>query len=165
MFDDLAIKGVSNLIVDLRDNRGGRDDYALYLLSYLAKAPFHYHLSLKAATDHFTFLSYTNQEEALNPLMSQIVTKGSTGSFILRNTHPTLNIKYPEANRFTGKIYFITNGNTFSAAADFAAIANELKLGEFIGEETGGASEGNTSNGNINPAKFRNKDRYSNFSD
>jgi hypothetical protein len=43
----------------------------------------------------------------------------------------------------------LINGKTFSTAADFAALAREYQLGMFVGEETGGTFEGNTSNGEI----------------
>jgi C-terminal processing protease CtpA/Prc len=81
--------------------------------------------------------------------MQQIVQKDAAGNFMLKQTHPTLKLTTPKANSFTGKVYFLIDGETFSAAADFAALAKELKLGVFIGEETGGAAEGNTSNGEI----------------
>src|SRR5690606_11576803 len=119
------------------------------LLQYLTDAPFHYQLSLYASTDHFSFLSYTDQDESLNSLMAKIVAKDSTGDYRLQDTHPTLNLNYPNPAFFTGKILFLINGNTFSAAADFAALSKELDVGEFIGEETGGTAEGNTSNGEI----------------
>jgi hypothetical protein len=148
-FRDIKQKKVANLIIDLRGNEGGRDDYAMCLLSFLAKAPFKYHQSLQAATQRFSFISYSDQPESFNAQMAQVVKQDSMGHFMIQETHPTLRLTSPKADAFAGKIYFIIDGNTFSAAADFAALAKEQDLGKFIGEETGGAAEGNTSNGEI----------------
>ncbi|MDJ1498426.1 S41 family peptidase [Cytophagaceae bacterium DM2B3-1] len=150
IFDQLRKRKVKNLIIDLRGNEGGRDDYGMYLLSFLVKSPFTYQLSLQAATNHYSFLSHTNQHSSFNTVMEQIVKKDADGNFMLSKTHPTLQLTLPSAkNLFTGKLFFLIDGETFSAAADFAALARELKLGVFIGEETAGAAEGNTSNGEI----------------
>jgi hypothetical protein len=65
-FRDIRQKKIANLIIDLRGNEGGRDDDALYLLSFLAKTPFRYHQSLQAATHRFSFLSYSDQPESFN---------------------------------------------------------------------------------------------------
>lgn len=147
-FQMILEKNVSHLVIDLKNNEGGRDDYAMYLLSFLTNQPFHYHRSLQAANNHFSFLEHTNQSESLNSLMYEIVIEDSLGNYMLQNTHPTLQVQ-ESSKGFSGKLFFITNGNTFSAAADFAALCKEFDLGIFVGEETGGAFEGNTSNGEI----------------
>lgn len=148
-FTEMNKQGIRNLVLDLRDYQGGRDDYALFLLGYLLNQPFQYHVSLRAATNHFTFLKYTQQGETFNQRMGAIVKKDSAGQFMLQGPHPTLGLHQLNATRFAGKVYVLINGNTFSAAADFAAIAQEHKRGVFTGQETGGAARGNTSNGEL----------------
>jgi hypothetical protein len=51
----------------------------------------------------------------------------------------------PATAPFLGKVYFLINGNSFSATAEFCAVARSERRGEFIGEETGGGYYGNTS--------------------
>jgi C-terminal processing protease CtpA/Prc len=46
---------------------------------------------------------------------------------------------------FSGPVYFLINGFSFSATAEFSAVARSEKRGVFIGEETGGGYYGNTS--------------------
>jgi C-terminal processing protease CtpA/Prc len=140
---------VANLIIDLRDNSGGRDDYAVYLYSFLAKHRFAYHISAHASTDKFSFLSHTDQDDSLNLTMQRITAKDSLGRYILRNSHQTLGRHEPSQPTYRGQVYFLINGGTFSAASDFAAICRQDQLGIFIGEETGGAAIGNTSNGEL----------------
>jgi hypothetical protein len=107
------------------------------VLSFLAKTPFKYQLSLQAATNHYSFISYTNQPSSFNSLMEQMVQKEADGNFTLSKTHPALQLSTPRANPFTGNVFFLIDGKIFSTAADFAALARKLKLGVFIGEEIG----------------------------
>ena len=51
----------------------------------------------------------------------------------------------PLKNHFDGAVYVLIDGGSFSAAADFPATAAFHKRATFIGEETGGAAEGNNS--------------------
>jgi C-terminal processing protease CtpA/Prc len=76
-FRDIQRKKIANLIIDLRGNEGGRDDYAMYLLSFLAKTPFRYHQSLQSATHRFSFISYSDQQESFNTRMAQMVKQDS----------------------------------------------------------------------------------------
>jgi C-terminal processing protease CtpA/Prc len=148
-FTTIERDNVDNLIIDLRDNSGGRDDYAVYLYSFLAKQRFAYHTSLYASTDNFSFLSYTDQDSSLNLTMQKITAKDSLDRFVLRNSHPTLGEHETSQPVYRGNVYFFINGTTFSAASDFAAICQQNQIGTFIGEETGGAAIGNTSNGDL----------------
>jgi len=51
----------------------------------------------------------------------------------------------PKENSYSGKVYFLMNGRSFSATAEFSAIARSNQRGLFIGEETGGTYCGDTS--------------------
>lgn len=148
-FIDISKNKIQHLIIDIRGNSGGRDDYALFLYSFLAKEAFSYHTSLQAATNTFSFLSYTNQDSSLNQTMKEIVHLDTLGRFLLRSSHPTLGVHEKKNPGYPGDVYFLINGETFSAAADFAAVSRENERGLFIGEETGGAAVGNTSNGEL----------------
>lgn len=148
-FTAISQSNIDHLIIDLRGNSGGRDDYAVYLYSFLTKENFMYHSLLHSSTDNFTFLSYTNQDSSLNRIMQEITQPDSLGRFILRNSHPTLGLHKNRLPNYGGKVYFLIDGNTFSAASDFAAICQQNQVGVFIGEETGGTAIGNTSNGEL----------------
>ena len=51
----------------------------------------------------------------------------------------------PAPNNYTGKVYILINGLCASSCADIAAILSYNKKAVFIGEETGGGFQGNTS--------------------
>ncbi|MCF6407830.1 S41 family peptidase [Chitinophaga filiformis] len=105
---------VQKLIIDLRDNGGGRDGYGVMLYSYLTKQAFPYY-------------SYLEKNK-----------KKLSGK-------PGLGKQQPAAISYSGAVWVLTGGNTFSAAAEFCAVAYSNHRGTFIGEETGGGYEGNHS--------------------
>ncbi len=50
--------------------------------------------------------------------------------------------KVQKKNGYRGKLYVLTNGNTFSASVIVAAYLKKQQRATFIGEETGGTEEG-----------------------
>ncbi|WP_336516829.1 S41 family peptidase [Pollutibacter soli] len=125
-FSEINRRSVSNLIIDLRGNAGGTDTYGALLYSYLADKPFKYFLSVETTTKKFTL--------AENELLGK---------------------QHPQPGAFRGDVYFLVNGLSFSTTADFCAIARGNNRGVFVGEETGGAYNGNTS-GRVNQLQLRN---------
>jgi hypothetical protein len=115
-FEEIHQKNVKGLIIDLRDNNGGRDEYGSKLYSYLTDKPFKYYTSLQSTTKEFTSEYHTN-----------------------------LAIQKPSKDNYKGKVYFLINGLSFSTTAEFCSIAKSNERGKFIGEETGGGYYGNTS--------------------
>lgn len=115
-FTNIGRRQCSTLIIDLRNNGGGRDGNGAALFSHLTDKPFFYYASLESV-----------QRKALI------------------GEHPQLRVQQPAATSFPGRVYFLINGNSFSATAEFASVARSGKRGLFIGEETGGGYYGNTS--------------------
>lgn len=115
-FKEINSKRISNLIIDLRGNAGGADEYGALLYSYLANKPFKYFSTIESTTSKIQ----------------------------LKENH-LLGIQQPQNNSFTGKVSFLINGLCFSTTADFCSIAKSNNRGKFIGEETGGGYYGNTS--------------------
>jgi len=65
--------------------------------------------------------------------------------FAADDNHPNLKSQQPKQNSYAGKVYILADGRSFSAAAEFSAIARSNKRALFIGEEVGGGYYGNTS--------------------
>lgn len=141
----LAIKknAVSTLIIDLRNNEGGVEEYGGYLYSYLATAPFHYYKKIRVARNTASSVKqYTwfpqGYEQAL-PMIRQ-----KDGEY-LWPMQEYLAEKPAKENAFGGKVLILINGSSFSVTAEFAAVAKTYDRALFIGEETGGAYEGDNS--------------------
>jgi C-terminal processing protease CtpA/Prc len=67
------------------------------------------------------------------------------GFFILPKLHPGVGVQTPADAPFSGRLFVLIDGGTFSTAADVCAHLRSSTKAVFIGEETGGAFEGNTS--------------------
>ncbi len=148
-FEQVDKTGIENLIIDLRNNEGGRDEYGLLLFSYLFNEPFKYYKNLVVATADTTLLNRLNFGDvpfnsAIPDYISNI--NEENGSYFY-TTHANLGLHQPKEHSFKGHLYVLINGGTFSTAAEFAAIAQNSKRGIFIGEETGGGYYGNCSLG------------------
>ena len=115
-FKEIDSKKATKLIIDLRKNAGGTDAYGALLYSYLTSKPFKYFLSVESTTNKISL-----------------------------KDNSLLGLQQPQNNPFTGEVYFLTSGLSFSTTADFCSIAKSNNRGKFIGEETGGGYYGNTS--------------------
>jgi hypothetical protein len=144
IFRDIKERKVTNLIIDLGDNGGGRDLYGSLLYSYLADKPFRYYSSLVAATDSLPFEDLQSANSSFN-LKPSLLRKTSYGYILKRKAHSNLGMLKPQSEHFDGKVFILTNGLTYSTAAELCACARIHKRAIFIGEETGGALDGNTS--------------------
>jgi len=130
---------VKNLIIDLRRNRGGWDNQAEELFTYLIDTPAYYYRSFHAVTNSSDFLQFSSvsKEELMN--IKNELTPEADGTFTVKEEYnATLLLQQPQPNRFKGKIYFLVDGVSGSTAAEFIAVAHSNRLGIFIGEECAG---------------------------
>ena len=148
-FAQLANKPTKNLIIDLRNNQGGRDDYGALLYTYLADKPFRYYQRISVGSTDTAMLNRLSFGEmpltkALPEYLSHVQKRDGLHGY---TAHANLAIQQPQPNRFTGRVYILINGGTFSSASEFTAIARSNRRALFIGQETGGGYYGNNSLG------------------
>lgn len=147
-FKTLHDKGTKMLIVDLRGNGGGVDEYGALFVSELTDKPFKYFERIQMKTYTPTFSQYvggdpTAQQKAA---FAKGVVPNPEGGFLLTSAmHPCLKEQQPAGHPFLGKVFVLIDGGTFSSAADVAAFIHHLKRATFIGDETGGGYYGNNS--------------------
>lgn len=109
VFEKIHASGVQHLIIDLRNNNGGRNEFA------------------------DEFLPFVQQTEADPFLKKSVSWKNKV------KTYP-----FPKKNKkvYSGKIYVLINGMTYSAGATLARYLKEYGNAITIGEESGSRYEG-----------------------
>jgi hypothetical protein len=143
-FDTMQTRGVNDLVIDLRNNGGGDDDNGWFLYSFLTDSAFRYYDRVEVANNkRLSFLRYTRQMRGFN-FFHLLVKQDSNGHFIWTHGGYT-KIHKPARSCYRGKVFILINGASFSATAEFSAVARYHDRVIFVGEETGGAYEGNNS--------------------
>lgn len=150
VFEDLKSKKVQTLILDLRNNPGGRVVDAVDLYSYLTSGEFQMlqPAQVVSKTSLWKLGMFDRIPKILYPLaaigypfymgFSTIRTKKNddgTFTYSLVGAQKRQN----NVNFFSGKIYVLINGNSFSAACLVSSALKANKEVTFVGEETGGA--------------------------
>ncbi len=127
-FSDLGRRGVQHLILDLRGNGGGSDNYGAELVSYLLDKPYGYFERIVVTDDYDGYGGIEDRD----------------GERFVTN-HRGLSRWEPAKHHYDGDLYVLVDGGSFSTCADVASVlkANGREL--IIGAETGGGARGNTS--------------------
>jgi C-terminal processing protease CtpA/Prc len=136
-------KNARTLILDLRGNGGGDDMYGAALVSHLTSAPFRYFNKIQMRTIRPSFGEWSDGRT--NALRKGTIADPMDRYLVTVAIHAGVAIQQPSAITFKGRLFVLTDGYTFSTAADAAAVIRQVTAAVFIGEETGGGAEGNTS--------------------
>lgn len=140
-FRTIKEKNIQHLVVDLRANGGGRSDASLNLMSYLLDSNYVVYDTIDAVRRHPSFNAYYGGKllrfAARNFWSRKISSDRIRNRSTAKVLHP--NRKYG----FKGKVYLLTNGGSFSAAAIFSSIIQHYNpRAVSIGRETGGGQYG-----------------------
>src|SRR5262249_49790387 len=65
-FRRIRESGAGALVIDVRDNGGGRDQYGSLLFSHLTADEFRYYDALETRTNKITFLAHTSADASMN---------------------------------------------------------------------------------------------------
>ena len=145
VFREVKEDGTQSLVLDLRGNGGGDDDYGSLLCQYLISTEFKYFDRMEAISKRYDYKKYSNNK-SLNLLAAYALRKDRVKSGLYTyNKAKGLKTQQPKKDVFQGQLLVLTNGGTFSTSADVAAILHANDRGEFIGEEVGGGYYGNNS--------------------
>jgi hypothetical protein len=145
VFTVLNANHTENLILDLRNNEGG-DGTGEKLLTYLLTKPYkHFESTEVKFTGYPPVADYLENGKDVF-FADSLVDKTTTGMYRLKKAYmPLLEEQQPDKNHYKGKLYVLINGASGSMAAVVVSFLKGNRRGIFIGEESGGTMEGNTS--------------------
>jgi len=126
-FDNVFAKGHENIIIDLRNNTGGRITYLLQLLAHIQQNK--------------------DKQEMLRRTYYPTFSRN-------KKTKDSKTFK-AEDPRFTGQVYVINNGGSYSASITFTSFAKELANVITVGDVSGGRYNGTTA-GSFKVLKLKN---------
>ena len=135
-FREVKRQNIQNLVVDMQGNGGGIVLNSARLLRYWMPGSFAImeHEEMKRAA-RAEFVTRWNPLSALNFSMRYRPT--SAGGFVTRSARHRYQPRHRTA--FTGNLYFLMNGASFSATTSVLAKTLDAGMGTFIGEASGSA--------------------------
>ncbi len=154
IFDSVRNAGSEVLVLDLRDNPGGRAAEVVELYRYFADSSFQTYSPAKVSSKT-SLLSpgfYKAVPKLLWPFLSLYYPYHTVDRLIKTNKHKDGNYYYRglngvkwksvHENAFKGKVYLLINGGSFSASCLLASKMTLLPNVTIVGEETGGDFNG-----------------------
>jgi C-terminal processing protease CtpA/Prc len=146
-FKTLHDKGTKALIIDLRGNGGGEDDYGALLVSELTDKPFRYfdYINIKTFQPSFNeHLDGRFDAAAIERFRKETI-ENPDGYRLTSAMVSGLDKQEPSEQPFLGKVIILAEGGSFSCTGDVCAILHHLHRATFVGEEVAGGYWGNNS--------------------
>ena len=140
-FTKIKGAGVEHLIIDIRDNSGGHPMPTIELFAYLHQEPFTFYESASTNVQRLPKGLYNANffERIAFPLgLKKKGTIYEPNGIAQLLALPGLKPSKPNSPYYGGKVYVLTNENSFSASGEMTAILKEHNRATFIGEEPGG---------------------------
>jgi hypothetical protein len=134
---------VSDLIIDVRNNGGGRVGNSTSFSRYISKRPFKVADSLYAIRRHSKYGKYIQHNLAIQALMPFLTKKRKDGLYHF-GYFERHRFSPKKKNHFDGRTYILTSGYSFSATTLFIHAVKGQPGVTVVGEETGGGAYGNS---------------------
>lgn len=141
VFREVESNKISDLIIDLRGNEGGNENWGIELYRYLAREPFRYYdritVQKKEKTDIKFKLPLVYRAASIFNRDRDGVTEFTVSRGLRTNK--------PFKNSFPGKTWLLLDGQSFSVTTEFASKAKSDKRCTIVGSETSGGYSLNSS--------------------
>ena len=138
-FEEMSLKNIPNLIIDLRDNGGGKASNAAYLLQYFIDKPIVPAKEISTLGNDAYFLEATGKTLKLDHAFGLKPKKDGTFKITKREVLRDLMSYQPiKKLHYNGKLIVLINGGTTSAAGIAAGLLKAHTNAVFVGKETYG---------------------------
>jgi len=135
--------GITNVVLDLRSNGGGRINLSTLLTRYVSRAPFKVADTAFAVAKSLRPFTKNIKSGFINNLGLFFLTKKNKDGFYHFRHWERKMYKPKTTNHFSGDLYVLINGSTFSASAIFCNAVKGQPGIILAGEEAGGGWYGN----------------------
>ncbi|MBK7098257.1 MAG: hypothetical protein IPH58_07750 [Sphingobacteriales bacterium] len=154
IFDSIQKVGSKVLVLDLRNNPGGKALEIVELFRYFSDSSFKMYAPTKVASRTALLRPglFAQQPKFLWPMVALVypfyatsmllTTYRAKDGFFYNNLMMSHKTKTPHKNAFKEKVYLLVNGASFSAACLLASRMSALSKVTILGEETGGDYNG-----------------------
>ena len=149
-FAQMVSDGVTNLIIDLRNNHGGKQDVMAEVYSFFAQEPFRQDIYQKVnKRGNFDFFRYSTNHGSKYCQQCAIDEQHFEGEILFPDYEPSpdgdgfildLSDQWHQpdsAVNYKGKVYLLVNERSCSASAVFAGWVKKQWRGAIVGRETG----------------------------
>jgi hypothetical protein len=143
-FRSLEEKKTPGLVIDLRGNGGGMDEYGKFLFAHIMDRPFLYYWALETKKDRYDLFRYTGESAKDAEELARPLSKNSRGWFDVLG-HPNRGLQATRKPHFPGRVAILVDGGSFSATGETTSAFYYYKKAVFFGEECGSGYYGNTS--------------------
>ncbi len=151
-FKTIDSLGIKNMVLDLRNNGGGRLAEIDKLYSYFTDTPYMF-IEPSEVNSRTPFLPYfvNNTNSGFLQGLAILFTPVIVTHNLLKTTKIDDTIYYkfksskehkPSPQNYKGKLYVLVNGNSFSASSILSTQLKATERATFVGQETGGAYNG-----------------------
>jgi hypothetical protein len=141
VFQTARAQHIKHLIIDLRHNPGGDTANSDDILQYLLTEPIHNFLTYDTPVRQLFFAEQIALAPKDHLFSSKLLKKRPNGTY--RRTADGIQWLIPHAElHFSGQVYVLISGYTFSAGALLAGLLKTHTNAIFIGLETGGGEAG-----------------------
>jgi len=143
-FTTLEEKKTPGLVIDLRGNGGGFDEYGKFLFAHIMDRLFLYYWALETKKDRYDLFRYTDETPASAEELAKPLQKNARGWYDVMG-HPNRGLQSTRKPHFAGRVAILIDGGSFSATGETTSAFHYYKKAIFFGEESGAGFYGNTS--------------------
>jgi hypothetical protein len=134
---------IGHLVIDVRGNGGGSVNNSTLITRYLASRRFKLSDSLYATRKKSPFQEHIS-DHFWNKLFIGFFTSRKKDGYYHFGYFERHHFRPKKRNHYSGKVYVLTGGNSFSATTLFSSVLRPQENVIILGEETGGGAYGNS---------------------
>jgi hypothetical protein len=142
-FRETQKAGLGNMVIDLRNNGGGKIDNSTLLTRFVVDKPFRIADSVSAKDLRLAHRKHTQAAWVYRYFRWAFSKRKEDGRWHISSTERQI-YKPKKSNHFDGQLYVLTSGATFSASTLFLTKVYGQQNVTVIGDETGGGARGNS---------------------